>query len=260
MLRRSAHRLSTVSQHMQGVEAMEATMTNVGRLIDLISFRRDRFCLVADVFACESSKETVTQMIAQASSFNSELDDGSIEAALNRVLASLANDDMATFARKTRTEYARLFLGPRTVVAPLHESAYLSGTPRMFTSDTLAVRAFLERHGYVMKAKNLEPEDSVGVEFEFLRNICDRCISLLEIEGGDAAGEVGRLLEAQEAFEEQHMGRWLPEFAERVVDGDQSGFYAAWATYLIGVLGEDDALLRECKSLLVEMGRLVEMA
>ena len=47
---------------------------------------------------------------------------------------------MTALSTLTRTEYARLFIGPREVVAPLHESAWRSGTARMFTAETLAVR------------------------------------------------------------------------------------------------------------------------
>lgn len=253
------------------------------KLADVMTCRRDRFGLIASVFEQESSEETVTHMITQALAFGCELD-GSIELDLNRGLSALACDDISAFATRTRTEYTRLFLGPRKVMAPLHESAYLSGTSRMFTAETMAVRKFYERYGYVMKAKNREPEDGVGVEFEFLRNLCDRCIALLEQAGAalpDASGgkavcategksvptperkatvpyvgnallQVGRLLEAQRAFKEQHLSRWAYLFAQRVIENDKSGFYAVWAKYLLDVLDEDDALLRECDAMLTE--------
>lgn len=224
-------------------------------LVDLIGYRRDRFGLIADVFARESSDEAVARTIARAADFSRELDE-SLELALGRGLASLACDDMASFAVKTRTEYARLFLGPREVVAPLHESAYLSGTPRMFTAETLAVRRFYESCGQVMKAKNKEPEDGIALEFEFLRNLCSRCIALLEAEEADHAAwdEAACSLKAQKAFKEQHLGRWARDFAKRVVDGDRSGYYAIWATYLIGVLDEDEGLLGECEQLMADIG------
>ncbi len=238
---------------------MGAGYGEIRELVDVMAYRRDRFGLIASVFERESSEEAVAHMIAQANAFGCELDE-SIELDLNRGLGALACDDLSTFATQTRTEYARLFLGPREVVAPLHESAYLSGTSRMFTAETMAVRAFYEHYGYVMKAKNREPEDSMGVEFEFLRNLCDRCIALLEQVGAASLGvgeenvfmQVAKLLEAQRTFEKQHLGRWAHKFAQLVIENDRSGFYAAWAKYLLGVLGEDDVLLLECDVMLAE--------
>lgn len=237
---------------------METVKSGWGELVELTAFRRDRFGLVADIFERESSEEAVAHMIAQARVFGRELDD-SAELALNEGLCSLARDDVSVFAEKTRTEYARLFLGPREVVAPLHESAYLSGTPRMFTTETLAVRAFYERHGYTMKAKNREPEDAIGVELEFLRNLCSRCIALLESDNSslDAVDEARSLLDAQRSFAERHLGLWAHEFVKRVAENDKSGFYAVWATYLSAVLHEDEELLEESAQVLDRVERLL---
>ena len=234
---------------------MDASKMTREGLVDLIGYRCDRFGLIAGVFARESSDEAVARTIARAADFSRELDE-SLELALGRGLASLACDDMASFAVKTRTEYARLFLGPREVVAPLHESAYLSGTPRMFTAETLAVRRFYESLGQVMKDKNKEPEDGIALEFEFLRNLCSRCIALLEVDEVDreTLDEAARLLEAQGTFKEQHLDRWARDFAKRVVDNDRSGYYAVWADYLSGVLDEDKELLCECEQLMAGIG------
>ena len=249
------------------------------KIADIVALRRDRFGLIASVFSRESSEEAVACMTAQAADLQLDLDE-SAEFGLHRRLAALSFDGLSAFATLTRTEYARLFLGPREVVAPLHESAYLSGTSRMFTAETLAVRAVYERNGYIMKAKNREPEDGVGTEFEFLRNLCDRCLALLKcgpsgecdrrdvqaecasenLASADSAEfdvrEFVRLMRLQESFEEQHMRRWMHMFAQRVEENDRSGFYAAWASYLLDVLDEDDSLMGECLGLLGDAAAL----
>lgn len=218
------------------------------RLLEALQVRRERFAVTAAVFSRESFEEAVRQMVAQAARAEAALDDAS-EHALSTALAALACEDMAALATKTRTEYARLFLGPRTVVAPLHESAYLSGTPRMFTADTLAVRKCYEANGFVMKAKNREPEDAIGTELEFLRNLVDRLIGQIEGDGLTEANclEVRRQLDVVRTFKEQHLDRWAPLFVERVADNDESGFYRAWARYLAAVLAEDETLQARCE-------------
>lgn len=222
-------------------------------LLEIIAYRRDRFGIIADIFTRESSQEALRLVLSRAQDFRQE-EEGTAEYVLGSSLAGLPCSDFESFATLTRTEYARLFLGPREVVAPLHESAYLSGTSRMFTAETLAVRSFYEYLGYKMKAKNREPEDAVGVEFEFLRNLCTRCIHLLENHLDSSIDEVRQLLGYQRDFKAQHLDRWAREFSRRVVENDKSGFYAAWARYLVDVLDEDGELLGECERLLLDFG------
>lgn len=222
-------------------------------LADLTALRRERFAVAASVFDREMPEEAVRHMVATAQEAQEAVDepDDSAEGRLGAALATLARDDMAEFATLTRTEYARLFLGPREVVAPLHESAYRSGTPRMFTAETLAVRAFYERHGYILKAKNREPEDAIGTELEFMRNLCDGLLgALVDDSAAFDRPAVEGFLRALGSFSEQHLDRWAAHFTERVREGDRSGFYAAWAAYLDEVLAEDAALQRESERLL----------
>lgn len=213
---------------------------------ELTAYRRDRFSLIASVFSCESTKEAVAGMVAQASEFARGLDE-SPESKLGERLSALVGGNMTELALATRTEYARLFVGPRKVIAPLHESAWISGTRRMFTAETLEVRRFYEQHGYVMKAKNREPEDSIGVEFEFLRNLCDSMLALIDEADFNAQSldKVRRLLTSQKTFEGEHLGRWADAFAACVIENDRSGYYAAWAAYLVDVLAEEEALVDE---------------
>lgn len=239
----------------------------VAALADITAMRRERFAVAAAVFSRETPAEAVRHMAAEAAGA-AGVPDASPEDRLGRALAALLCDDMESLATATRTEYARLFLGPREVMAPLHESAYLSGVSRMFTADTLAVRRFYEGHGYIMKAKNREPEDAIGTELEFLRNLCD---SLLVTLGSEASREVAdgvlaagiesvesavvdpaavaALLRTQGAFAEQHLNRWAHRFCARVREHDRSGFYAAWARYLDEVLDEDAVLEEESERL-----------
>ena len=239
----------------------------VAALADITAMRRERFAVTAAVFSRETPAEAVRHMVAEAAGA-AGVPDASPEDRLGRALAALSCDDMESLATATRTEYARLFLGPREVMAPLHESAYLSGVSRMFTADTLAVRRFYEGHGYIMKAKNREPEDAIGTELEFLRNLCDGLLVALGSEasrevadGALAAGiesvesavvdpaAVVALLRTQSAFAEQHLNRWAHRFCARVREHDRSGFYAAWARYLDEVLDEDAVLEEESERL-----------
>ncbi len=216
-------------------------------LSDILAFRGERFGAIAGAFFQEATAEEIASILEGACDSGLDPEDATPEGVLSRGLASLDGKDLVSFATKTRIEYARLFIGPREVVAPLHESAYLSGTKRMFTSETLDVRKFYADFGYVMVRKNREPEDSVGVEFEFLRNLCERAADAVRT-GNDA--EMERLLRAQGDFKQLHLNRWIREFAALVVEHDASRYYRAWALYLEAVLDDDDTLVERCFALL----------
>lgn len=230
----------------------------IAELLDVLLTRRDRFAVTAAVFSRETPEEGVRQMVAQAEADQGSVDD-TIERSLAVDLAALICADMTAFATQTRTEYARLFLGPREVVAPLHESAYLSGTARMFTAETLAVRKFYETNGYIMKAKNREPEDAMGTELEFMRNLCDQAVALLsrDVRAQEDLDRVSHLLEVLHDFKAAHLDRWAHLFIERVGAHDASGFYKVWVRYLAKMLDEDDELQALCEENVVALQSLL---
>lgn len=226
---------------------MTANVETVKTLVDLLEYRKERFDAIARVFAAELSDSSAIAMVSNAQESLSADDDESAEGRLIKEIGAIAFEDAHEFATGLRTEYARLFIGPRRVLAPLHESAYRSGKSRMFTHDTLNVRAFYKAFGYEMVRKNLEPDDGISTEFEFLANLCERCIGLLDERLDEATvSELDRLLVAQSDFLRLHLLVWYEKFAEKVVEADECGFYGPWARYLVDVASEDEELLIEC--------------
>lgn len=220
-------------------------------LISHIAQRCERLRLLSDIFDHECSDETIDLILSQAQNGLLPPED-SPESALRENLRLLRQQNIPAFATLTRTEYARLFIGPKKVLVPLHESAYRSGVSRMFTQETLQVRAYYQSFGYVLKKKNTEPEDSVGTELEFLKNLSEKCLEVLSATPLTRAGftEVADLLKAQDEFEQQHMMCWIDQFIDRVLEHDKSGFYRTWATYLRDVIIDEKKTLSTCFELI----------
>jgi TorA maturation chaperone TorD len=75
---------------------------------------------------------------------------------------------------QARPDYMRLLVGVGKTLAPPWGSVYLDEDRLLFNEDTLEVRRYYERFGMMAKEKYHEPDDHIGLEFEFLAYLFDR--------------------------------------------------------------------------------------
>jgi TorA maturation chaperone TorD len=118
-------------------------------------------------------------------------------------------------------DYARLFLGPFSTIAPPYGSVYLDPTNRVMGSSTAHVRDCYLETGLDISEDCGEAPDHISVELEFMHFLC--------IKEAEAANE-GDLEAAlyfsrkQGKFLEQSMA-WISEFTERVRTRAGTTFY-----------------------------------
>ncbi|MFZ5817775.1 MAG: TorD/DmsD family molecular chaperone [Bacillota bacterium] len=135
-------------------------------------------------------------------------------------------------------EFHRLFVGPAALVAPPYESVYLSAAKALRQEETLAVRSCYQAHGLGLPPGSTEPDDHLAYELAFYAHLQARA---LEAQAG--GGEVLPLLAAQAAFRTEHLQRWVPAFAARVIEGSRSPFYRSLALLLRDVVRSEDRIL-----------------
>lgn len=109
----------------------------------------------------------------------------------------------------------------------MRESAYRWRDAHDLIQDaqafTLALRQEYSHHG--ISVTNSEP-DHIAVELEFLAYLSEREAYLWVEQASDAARQLRRY---EHAFIHDHLGRWLPEFAQRVCERMPHSIYAAFA-------------------------------
>ncbi len=119
--------------------------------------------------------------------------------------------------------YESLF-GKSVARIPAREAAYLwrSVTHPVEVSSELN-RALINIYGQYGLKPRPDAEDSLPVELEFLAYLCQ-----LERQTWQAGtSKTARELRRQErAFLTDHLGRWLPEFCQRVEEGARPSFYS----------------------------------
>ena len=126
-------------------------------------------------------------------------------------------------------EYARLFVGPFHVPAPPYGSVYLEPRSGVMGTSSREVVAFYADCGFdVVPARGVLP-DHVTIELEFLGLLCGSEADAL-VEQDMAAAREWR--NRQRTFIHRFVGAWTLEFADRVRETTELGFYREVAELL----------------------------
>lgn len=132
-----------------------------------------------------------------------------------------------------RVAHAKLFVGPFDLLAPPYGSVYLDHGRQVMGPSTMdALRCYQDAELDPSPDAN-EPPDHISSELEFMYYLGFRYLT---------TGKEG-YLSMQRNFMENHLGRWLPDFAERICQGDTSLFYGKLASLTKAFVSEDRQLL-----------------
>lgn len=130
-------------------------------------------------------------------------------------------------------EYASLFIGPQNPSAVPYASFYLSESRSLMTEETIDVRKRYLEAGMAVKELYSIPDDHIGIELEFIYYLTQKIIELFEQgEREDAS----RLFEIREDFLREHMRKWLPLFADKILESTNEDFYKGTAFILRGTI------------------------
>ncbi|MGK2911808.1 MAG: TorD/DmsD family molecular chaperone [Sphingobium sp.] len=132
-------------------------------------------------------------------------------------------------------DYTRLFIGPGRLPAAPWESVYASKERAVFQLGTVGVKNWYQRFDLALASEYNEPADHVGLEFGFLAELSQRTIDASEIRDG---AEVKRLIDAQRGFLNQHVLRWVPRWADDVVEHARTDLYQGLAWLARGTVLE----------------------
>ena len=136
------------------------------------------------------------------------------------VTAGLEHLDAAAREEAIAVEYCRLFIGPGPHLSP-HE-AVIRGENRHWGQATVDVSAAYAEAGFELRSEVHEMPDHVGVEFQFMATLLRT-----ELDNRRQRRSVPekRAREQRRQFLEEHLSRWLPDFAEAVAEASHLAFY-----------------------------------
>jgi TorA maturation chaperone TorD len=167
--------------------------------------------------------------------------DGAAELAFKECLVSLADSDLATAYRDIHIEYTRLFVGPHHLPAPPYESVYRSPDRLLMQDETMSVRAAYAQSGFRVARNYHVPDDSVGIEFEFM---CALSMATNDAVSVRDCGKAFTLIAAQQEFCNDHLAKWIPQFCADIEENSSLKFWRGVAAFTNEFIqAESDALI-----------------
>ena len=137
-------------------------------------------------------------------------------------------------------EYNRLFVGPARLIAPPYESVYRTAEHLVMGETMLDVRRAYRELDMGIRNTLKEPEDHIAIELEYLAELQKRCLTALEEQD---IRELRRIIGLEQAFLEDHLLRWVPEFCQGIKEGSRMEFFSAMAEVLVLLVKKDHEIL-----------------
>lgn len=212
----------------------------------LLSNRRFLYTFIGRAFASEPDDDLIDFILDSHTKHECSLLDGKEGEgqALWDILASAASESKCA---RLRHEYTKLFIGPEKLPAPPWESVYVSGEPLIFQESTLAVRQAYRNAGFQTAGYPHVADDHIAIEFDFMAQLSAQLCTAQERGETQSMKE---FLNIQAAFLDEHLGRWIDTFAQRLTEYDGiSGFYSGFAQLAALVCQRDRDVVRELLSL-----------
>lgn len=139
-------------------------------------------------------------------------------------------------------DFTKMMIGPFDLVAPPWESVYVQKEAMLFQKCTMDVRKTYEHFGFQKEASNIEADDHIGLELDFLYHLNHLSLQSAKEEN---IQEVSYLIAQQEKFINEHLLAFVPELSKRIIINSDTTFYSGMAKVLKHYLQLDSQVLKE---------------
>lgn len=150
------------------------------------------------------------------------------------------HESPSEYAAEMKSDYAKLFQIPGDSYVSSWESPYVGTEQALFQCGTLNVRAAYHAAGLKLQAERHFPDDHIAAMMEYLAYMGTRAYDCFA-DGRDA--ECVRALRTSKDFLTSHVLTWIVAFANKVIEKDTRGYYAAFAQAATVVAHVDDVRL-----------------
>jgi TorA maturation chaperone TorD len=135
-----------------------------------------------------------------------------------------------------KVEYARLFIGPYSLLAPPYGSVYLESERKIMGNSTMDVINRYRKAGLIVAKDFKDAPDHIAAELEFMHFLIFK--EMEATSQGDVNNIITHFLN-QQSFLNDHLGAWVSEFTGKVVENATTAFYQNLARATDGFIKED---------------------
>ena len=126
-------------------------------------------------------------------------------------------------------DYAKLFKGPNTLLAPPYGSVYLDEGRQVMGFSTMEVIKTYEQEGLAKSSDFKDLPDHIVVEMEFMSFLIYQELAALEKKDIELAR---KYIEKQNTFLNSFLHQWIPSFCQKIKEGTENKFYISLADCL----------------------------
>ena len=189
---------------------------------ELAGHRSNIYGFLAAVYRQELTSELYQQMKDNEfqevlSSLGVKLNNGFFQNSQQELLENLA------------VEYTRLFVGPGKHISP-HESVQHKKegvqSGQLWGELTAEVKKIIESSGLEYTSEYTGMPDHISVELEFMQQVVRR---EAQAWGADDDETAWLCLKNEKTFIDEHLGGWISDFCEKVIEAAEMPFYGEMA-------------------------------
>jgi len=128
---------------------------------------------------------------------------------------------------RLKVDYARLFVGPYSLLAPPYGSVYLEAERRIMGDSTLHALEMYREAGLDIAQDFNDAPDHIAAELEFMHYLVFK-----EIRAGASGSYTIAVdyVEKQKIFLETHLGAWISAFSTQIMESAETEFYRNLST------------------------------
>jgi TorA maturation chaperone TorD len=226
------------------------TKIAVSELTNILFARGYAYDILRRFFVEEPSKEYVKHFVQQnmLEQFPFINDSEGIQQGVNEVKQYLNEYDIVnnlTHFDDLHWDYTRMFIGPFELPVPPWESVYTSKESLLFQKTTMDVRKEYRKFDIEVKELNLEADDHIGLELDFMYHLNELCMKSANEQTEHSFKEIHYLLQEQQDFLQTHLLSFVSQFTDKVIESADTKFYAGMAKILKHYLQMDSEVLKE---------------
>lgn len=233
---------------------MTTTAIPVQEAVNIFYARQYAYDILRRFFIEEPPKEYLKLFVQKnmIDLFPFKEESAGIQEGIQDIKEYLSNHDVVNIERhfdELHWDFTRMFIGPFKLPAPPWESTFVRKDGLLFQGTTMNVRHYYDKYSFVVSDFNIEADDHIGLELDFVYHLNELCLQISEGNDEKDLKRLKQLIKDQDKFIQEHLLKFVEPFSQSVVKEADTQFFAGLAKVLQHYLFMDSQVLQELKNI-----------
>lgn len=229
---------------------MDKTIISRQELTNIFYSRQYAYDILRRFFIEEPTRDYLKEFVQKnmIDFFPFKEDFQEIQEGVSEIKNYLAKHDVVNIEKHFQDlhwDYTKMFIGPFTLPTPPWESTYVRKDGLLFQSTTMEVRSTYKKYGFSANDFNIEADDHIGLELDFIFHLNESCLKVSESNEVLNIEVIQELMKEQLDFLDKHLLKFAPQLCKGMISEASTGLYKGMAMILERYLKIDSEVLQE---------------